>query len=573
MKKKFLILIALLAASMFVMAEMTVYVHKKDGTKVPYVAATVDSIGFVNIFTISFDANGGDGFMDAIQVNEGEAITLPTNEIVNYKADFNGWNTEIDGTGISYADKSSITPTDDVILYAQWLNAKTEGEENGHEWVDLGLPSETLWATTNVGAELPEDIGGYYAWGSTKIATKWENYVWSRNDEKHLIKYVTYKNGMRDNKTIIELSDDVANIMWGGNWRIPTNEEMLELIDNENCIWEFISYNGVNGYRIISKKNGNSIFMPFNGCYYCHGISGVSNIERGYYWSGTLRTYVDDYAYYLHLNKDGVNNDYLGRYYNMGVRPVLGNNLRKINIFNANGGSGIMDMIEARHGELIKLPSNNFTKAGYEFMCWNTEPDGSGITYPNEANVSIYRGLVLYAQWAKIPDYVDLGLPSGIKWATMNLGANSPEGFGRKFTWGETYPRSYGGFSLFDTHDVYPMILPLSADAANFILGEDWRMPTEDEFKELIDNTTQTTTALNGVVGFLFTSKLNGNSIFMPTAGYNNLTSYDVGYYWSSSSYSGYKVYSVSLYLKTYRTPSISNSSTDYLYSIRPVKP
>ena len=79
--------------------------------------------------------------MDAIQVKEGETITLPTNEIVNYKADFNGWNTKIDGTGLYYADKSNMTPEGDITLYAQWINIKTEGEENGHEWVDLGLPS------------------------------------------------------------------------------------------------------------------------------------------------------------------------------------------------------------------------------------------------------------------------------------------------------------------------------------------------------------------------------------------------------------------------------------------------
>ena len=132
MKKKFLFLMTLLAVSLLALAEMTVYVYKKDGTKVPYVASTVDSIGFVNVHTITFNANGGTGSMDVVRVKEGESITLPANEFSNAKAEFASWNTAANGSGTAYAEQASIKPTTNITLYAQWENI-TSGVADGHE--------------------------------------------------------------------------------------------------------------------------------------------------------------------------------------------------------------------------------------------------------------------------------------------------------------------------------------------------------------------------------------------------------------------------------------------------------
>jgi len=159
-------------------------------------------------------------------------------------------------------------------------------------------------------------------------------------------------------------------------------------------------------------------------------------------------------------------------------------------------------------------------------------------------------------------DYVDLGLPSGLLWATKNLGADSLEDYGDYFAWGETTPQSdnsyswdsykwckgssttltkycndsrygYNGFT--DTKTV----LDAEDDAATVNLGGKWRMPTIAEFEELIYNTTSEWITQNGVNGRKFTSKTNGNSIFFPAAGgrwddrlYN---AGSCGYYWSSS--------------------------------------
>ena len=163
---------------------------------------------------------------------------------------------------------------------------------------------------------------------------------------------------------------------------------------------------------------------------------------------------------------------------------------------------------------------------------------------------------ILQAQESKDHAYVDLGLPSGTLWATCNVGANSPEGYGDYFAWGETTPKSvyswdtyqYGDGSTFTKYtgsDGLTTLLP-EDDAATANLGSGWRMPTKEEFEELYNNTTVTWTQLNGVNGRLFTAS-NGNSLFLPAAGGRYESSlYDAGshgLYWSSSLHAYYAWY------------------------------
>ena len=148
------------------------------------------------------------------------------------------------------------------------------GEHCGHKFVDLGLPSGTLWADCNVGAEKPEEFGDYFAWGETqpKDEYTYKNYKWhefyphpddpeGNHLKSRLTKYCTDSHfGNADYKTTLDLEDDAANANWGGKWRMPTVEEQDELI--EGCINTFTTLNGVEGYKLTSKKNGNSIFLP-----------------------------------------------------------------------------------------------------------------------------------------------------------------------------------------------------------------------------------------------------------------------------------------------------------------------
>ena len=134
-------------------------------------------------------------------------------------------------------------------------------------------------------------------------------------------------------------------------------------------------------------------------------------------------------------------------------------------------------------------------------------------------------------------EYVDLGLPSGLLWATCNVGADTPEAYGDYFAWGETEPKDIYNSSTY-TYSDNPAILPSDHDAATANWGGGWRMPTIEEWQELIQNTTMTWTTQNSVNGRLFTAS-NGNSLFLPAAGfrYNSSLLYagGDGDYWSSS--------------------------------------
>ena len=147
------------------------------------------------------------------------------------------------------------------------------------EYVDLGL--SVKWATFNVGATSPEDYGDYFAWGETetKETYSWATYKWCDGTSTNMTKYNT-----EDRKTILEPADDVAQVHWGGKWRMPTKEEIEELIDN--CTWSESIQNGVKGYVVTSKHTGNSIFFPYSG-YFNHDNSATLQGEKTlfYTWS------------------------------------------------------------------------------------------------------------------------------------------------------------------------------------------------------------------------------------------------------------------------------------------------
>ena len=371
MKKKFLFLMALLAVSLLALAEMTIFVYQKDGEKVKYLAANVDSIGFVNFHTIVFDANGGDGSMDALRVKEsesvnlpaniftksafaftgwntaadasgtayadqstititakitlfaqwepmhaitfnanggegnmdvfyvkdGESVTLPTNTFTKGIETFAGWNTAADGSGTAYADQSTITPIANVNLYAQWLAPE-------HEYVDLGLPSGTLWATMNVGADSPEDYGDYFAWGETITKSS----------------YTEFNYKYSSNPTTLPLDKDAAYTNWGTSWRMPTDAELKELKDN--CTWTWTTQNGVEGYKVTYKTNGNSIFLPAAGRRSSSYLYDAG--FYGFYWSSSLDTDSSTSAYYLYFHLFDVDSSSSNtRYDGFSVRPVL----------------------------------------------------------------------------------------------------------------------------------------------------------------------------------------------------------------------------------------------------------
>ena len=161
---------------------------------------------------------------------------------------------------------------------------------NGHEYVDLGLPSGTLWATCNVGADTPEGYGDYYAWGetTTKNTYGWNNYKWCSGIGK-LTKYCQNAsfgfNGFTDNLTVLQPSDDAATANWGSGWCTPSDAQLTELYENTNHAWTHQT--GVNG-RLFTASNGKSLFLPAAG--YTVGSDLRYDGSFGHYWSRSVKT-------------------------------------------------------------------------------------------------------------------------------------------------------------------------------------------------------------------------------------------------------------------------------------------
>ena len=157
---------------------------------------------------------------------------------------------------------------------------------NGHLFVNLGLPSGILWAETNIGAATAADYGDYFAWGetATKSVYSWATYAHGSSSSS-LSKYNT-----TDHKTTLDPEDDAAYVNWESPCRMPTSDELAELTNTDNCTWTWTTVTmadgtTVNGYKVVSNKYGNSIFLPASG----YNVDETT--KRGshtYYWTSSL---------------------------------------------------------------------------------------------------------------------------------------------------------------------------------------------------------------------------------------------------------------------------------------------
>ena len=219
-------------------------------------------------------------------------------------------------------DGSSVKATCAVVVRG------TQGSTDGHEWVDLGLPSGTRWATCNVGANSPEGYGNYYAWGEirTKSDYLWETYkyCYDGSDEK-LTKYCDnsefgYK-GFTDGLRELLPEDDAATVNWSDNWQTPSLEQMQELIDNTTSEWT--TQNGVSGRLIRSVNNDKTLFLPATGMYGNYGLHATGSEAR--YWSRNLKddSCISAFVLMLESKWDSFEIFYNNRRIGQPVRPVL----------------------------------------------------------------------------------------------------------------------------------------------------------------------------------------------------------------------------------------------------------
>ena len=197
------------------------------------------------------------------------------------------------------------------------------GTLNGHDYVDLALPSGTLWATCNVGAETPEGYGDYFAWGETRTKDnfEWSTYQYAINSMCSLIKYCSDVNygyeGFTDTLTFLLPEDDAAIVNLGAGFRIPSEKEWEELYQNTTSIWT--SKNGVNG-RLFTASNGNSIFLPAAG--FRHGYELVNDGSKGHYWSNKILIDLPHYVRGFNFTSGACYMGEDGRLYGLSVRPV-----------------------------------------------------------------------------------------------------------------------------------------------------------------------------------------------------------------------------------------------------------
>ena len=503
------------------------------------------------------------------------------------------------------ADGSGVKAT-----CAVTVSSDNSGSTDPHSYVDLGLPSGTLWATCNIGADNPEDYGLYFAWGETTGYTSdtsdghsfdWTSYKYAIDDKNNLTKYCydsSYGyNGFTDTLTELEPEDDAAYVNWGGEWRMPTDDQLSEL--RTKCTWTWTKMNGVNGYE-VKGPNGNTLFLPAagdrvfaslygTGSYGCYLLRTVNNISGPYY------------AYYLYFNSGGVYLYGHTRDEGRSVRPVRASNATNVKVTDVTLNKTRLNLERGGYETLVAtVLSSNASNPKVSWTSSNQSVatvDANGlvtavadgtctITVTCSANDgSVVKATCAVTVWSDNSGtiggraYVDLALPSGTLWATCNVGASNPEDYGDYFAWGETVPygkedrsnetnyaynvdsyiktyfdwstykycngncnltkycgsSSYGynGFTDSKTE------LDYSDDAAYVNWGSDWCMPSYDQFRELINSSYTATewTTQNGVYGRKITSKTNGNSLFLPAAGDRYGSSLgsagSYGYYWS----------------------------------------
>jgi len=241
------------------------------------------------------------------------------------------------GTAFAAMNLLNRTNNTSEVQSGSIYSSDTKTEKNKgfdtHEYVDLELPSGTLWATCNVGAENPEKYGDYFAWGETKPKANYDWFTYKYINNSGLCKYCAEckielaKSIMAkiDNKLELEAEDDAATANWGSDWQMPSADQFVELIDTSYTTTSWTTQNGVNGRLIVSKSNGNRIFLPAAG--YRDETILCTEGDCGDYWTRSLVTQVPGYGRYLMFQSDYIYENAWGfnRFYRrcgLSVRPV-----------------------------------------------------------------------------------------------------------------------------------------------------------------------------------------------------------------------------------------------------------
>lgn len=416
-----------------------------------------------------------------------------------------------------------------TFLVQDILEVSFEEQKNmlyGHEYVDLGLESGTMWATCNIGADKPEDNGLFFSWGETEgsLGNERVHNKWIDENFKAIKYNCDPEKGVADYKTGLDIEDDAADANWGHGWRTPSIAEFLELYQCEHVI---TTLNGVEGIS-YTGPNGNSIFFPFK---YENGNSDDINEILANPPKDLLWTRCADKCYF----PDGSTpfGFPFNRHARLHIRPVI-----VLRNYDVDKDKNAMD--EGAGRMFIKLRN------------------GRTETFLMNDIEDMYYDIDAVPNYAEVHEYVDLGLPSGLKWAAYNVGATKPEEVGDYYGWGSTQPRYPGVDYRYNYPDPKanitdnPHYLAPEYDVATSEWGDNWRMPTMYELRELEFTCEREYTEVNGIKGMKFTGP-NGNSVFLPAGGYvsnkgkltlyNQDGQYNLSLAYNAAAQTGWQVY------------------------------
>lgn len=512
-------------------------------------------------------------------------------------------------------------------LGAQTLNYKII---DGRKLVDLGLPSGTLWAAYNIGAQNINECGNYYAWGETEPKSKysWYNYKWGdfTSSADKLIDYDSYpekalnthmtKYNFTDDKTRLEYDDDAAYVNWGEHFCMPSTTEFGELVSNctiSEVTLETSSSGKLKCRKFVSKINGNYILLPYTDkCYYWTSTRWESeeysyNSPKAYsyteigYWDnrpqygiqGSILRYKGRLVRAIAVQKDS-SESLSFKEFKLWVAPEDQTTIKglvnltlpdSINSIEGNITVGICwsssDSIPVVGDNALGVATvstlANKVQYSYPVSCDRFSPntkywlrsyimvDGETYYGSNVVEVTTPADIMVKNKVINGHKFVNLGLPSGKLWALTNIGADTPADAGEYYEWSDTKAmgKSSGvSYNKYTETDKKTVLEPQD-DAAYVNWGDSCSTPSPDDFKELCQycdtmSIMQVTIYGDSIKCLKLTSKVNGNNIFLPAAGYKH------------SSYM-YKYGIMGCYMtNTQDTPKLNRSGLfyDYFYFI-----
>ena len=447
--------------------------------------------------------------------------------------------------------------------------------------VDLGLPSGILWASCDLGASRPFELGDKYAWGETESKTigSWAEYTWCEGNGKRLTKYCDNPEyGNPDHRLWLEPEDDVAHLLLGDDWWIPTMTDWAELhAYTTRTAVEDYQGTGVPGTLFTSTVEGytdQSLFFPYV-VYSSASYNGLGKYQH-YRVSDRPPTvggqnYNRNYCYVHDPLGVIARNTQVSLCRVEAIRAVKGRRKVPAELIGCYRSRDtewmavdqhcLLEGTEASLHAVVLLPEDAWPQYGI-FRWESSDPSVATVTdglvkavkagtadiiaTADNGESASYRVTVVAPASFPVPEVVDMG--TTVKWATFNLGADAESQEGSDFTWGSVEPWNSDlyyycqlgeyRFSRGDSRGEYMLkytpveegaaggvtdgrnyLLP-EDDAASVKLGAHWRLPLAREWQELMDNCSWEETVVGSVRCIRLTSRLTGNSIVLPNGGY-----------------------------------------------------